>query len=141
MTLRDELLQATRVPRVPLFSSLVAGLQMAGFKVVPDSLWDELGDALLGFEEDWSALEMPFRLHENHQRSNCHEVWQFRLGYELVEEGVTTWVIPVEELLCLASGDPEYEDFVQITRFTFRGDYPSMLGAVAKLIDALKEER
>jgi len=139
MSLRDDLLAATGVPLVPQFSSLVAHLHMVGFKTVPDRLWDELGAALLAFEGDWSLLETPFELHENHDRSNYHEIWQYRLSGTHLEEGVTTWVVPVEELICLAADDEFYEDFVQITRFTFKGDYPSMLGAVAKLVDALKE--
>lgn len=140
MSMRDDLAVAVSVPPVPPFASLVAGLKMAGLTVIPDDMWNSVAAALLDFEGSWSELDVPLQLHEHHVRSGSHEDWQYRIGHRLVEPFRTVWAIPVEEFICLAADDPFYEDFTQLTRFTFVGTYSEMLGAVARLVDALKGE-
>jgi hypothetical protein len=43
MNTREKLRAAASAPKVPYWSGLVAGLVMAGAKIVPEDLWTELG--------------------------------------------------------------------------------------------------
>ncbi len=139
----NALVAATKYRRVPFFGQLTAGLVMAGFRIVPRDLWDDLarkfdyddydslpvGSVVLSDIEDgeeWNG----FVVRSNHSRSEQHEYWQNTI---LPEGDGEKWVIPVDEFECLAKGDEGWSDFVSITRLVFVGSESELRAAVAAL--------
>lgn len=140
MDTREKLRAAASVPEVPYWSGLVAGLAMAGAKIVPEDLWDEIGKwANAGDdddEDDRSFDLVGFKKHVNHARTDAHETWQNWLIHELVDEnpGKTVWVIPFDELSCLAAQDEMYCDLIDVIRFTFVGTEDELRATLAKAL-------
>jgi hypothetical protein len=146
MNTREKLRAAASAPKVPYWSGLVAGLVMAGAKIVPEDLWTELGEwANQAIEdelvEDFEELMLPgFKQHSNHARTESHETWQEDLVHELIlasidtNPGKTVWVIPISELSCLAADDEDYRDLTSILRFTFVGTEDELRAAVRQAL-------
>lgn len=129
MNTRGKLRAAASAAKVPYWAGLVAGLAMAGARIVPEDLWTRLGEWAnqdledLGVE-DFEELELPgFEQHSNHARTESHEAWQDELIRGLVERnpGKEVWVIPLDELSCLAADDEAHRDLISVLRFTFVG--------------------
>jgi len=130
MRIREQLNAAASVPEVPFWAQLVGNLSMLGFKVIPEDLWDEVGAAFVKSCENDGLPNVDQRIagwdwHTNHTRSCSHEVWQNDVfnGYP---QGANIWVIPVDELVCMAFDDNEAMDFVTLYRATFVGTEQEM---------------
>lgn len=136
MKIEDSLRAAAAVPQVPLWAGYVAGLAMAGAKIVPEDLWAAIGSWSNGEGADGEYPLYGFIREENHLRGEAHESWQDRLISEIREAnpGKTVWVIPVDELSCLAANDEQWVDMVSLERLIFVGDEDALRKAVAKLI-------
>jgi hypothetical protein len=128
--IREGMKVAATLPKIHFSATLAAHLVMAGFKLVPEDLWDKLSEKL-----DKIDLDLPvagdFKSEHNHMRSGDHEVWQCCCLPERYEEG--TWVIPCDELVEIQY-DGEYSDFVSLTRLMFTGTEEEMRKQVNILI-------
>lgn len=129
---RDDLRIAAGLPRVPFMAGLVAGMSMAGFRIVPEDLWDVIAEkaAKVDFWDSKACVE-GFTIERNHTRSEMHESWQGLTLPERYEPG--TWYVPVDELLELKFG-PNYCDFVSIVRLMCTGDESDLRAAVENLM-------
>lgn len=136
-TILKALQAAARAPvQETQIGDLVRNLAEAGMKIVPEDLWAELGSALSNILEEEGleavATKCGFVYQNNHCRSEEHTSWQPRMATEY------EWVVPVDELVCLAEDDEYACEFIEITRLFFNGDARAMRQACRKLIDAKK---
>lgn len=137
MDIREKIRAAAAVPEAPFWSGLVASLAMAGAKIVPEDLWDALGEWACDSEDpEGEATGAGFAYHENHARSESHESWQAYLVKEIrdTNPGKDVWLVPCDELACLAQDDEELRDLVSIERLSLVGTEQELRGAVARLI-------
>jgi len=132
MTIREKLRAAASVPEVPYWSALVAGLAMAGGRILPEDLWDSIGAFSIDSDGSEDATAYGFSHHENHSRGESHESWQDRMVRELrdANPGREVWFIPVDELVCLAAGDEGLRDMVSVERLSFVGSEEELRSAV-----------
>ena len=140
MTQRDDMLlalaAAAKTPRIDFFSQLTAGLVANGFTLVPQDLWEALTQKVLNDElldTDDGQMYRGFLVRTNHARSEQHEYWQTTIVPNTEEMSTPAWVIPVDEMVCLAYGDMDACDFVSITRLIFVGTEEELRAAVAAL--------
>jgi hypothetical protein len=138
---------AAQTPRIHFFGHLTAGLVAAGFTLIPQDLWVELSrkmrnDKLLDTHD--KQMYHGFLVRTNHARSEQHEYWQTTIApfafarttyFPQASPNEQTWVIPVDELICLAYGNMDACDFVSITRLLFVGTEEQLRAAVAALPD------
>lgn len=134
MMIKEMIRTAASVPTVPFWSQLVACLVMAGAKIVPEDLWDVIGKKIQNSDTAWCELAVPgFTTKENHARSESHELWSVTavqdFGHEPNDEK-TVWVIPINELACLAENNDTYDDFVSIYRLFFAGTEEELRTAI-----------
>jgi hypothetical protein len=143
---------AAGLPTVSFWALLVAIVPLAGGRIVPEDLWDLIGVKLINvpgstkgeefdgvYALDIVSETMPeygFEVVENHSRSNPHESWSFNLIQEKIEQnpGKDVWVLPVDEIVCLAMGADDYMDMVSLTRAIFIGSEQELRTALAAWI-------
>lgn len=144
--MRKAMEAALPAPKVPQFAGLVLGLTSAGAKIVPPDLWDGLAEALKEEEVLSERADMDgekigqFTAHTNHDRTENHEIWQPHFVSLLQEKAgrKTIWIVPVDELVCMAHGDEYACEFIRITRLSFVGTEREMRAAVKELLEMLK---
>jgi len=141
--MREAMVAALNPPRVDPFAGLVLGLTASGAKIVPPDLWDELAEALKAsgpYDEGGDGEVGQFCIHNNHNRSEAHEVWQPDFVSDLLEKAgrKTVWIVPADELTCMAYGDEFACDFVSLTRLSFVGTEKQMRSAVKDLVRELQ---
>lgn len=123
------------IPKVPFEYTLAAGMAMAGFRIVPEDLWDLLSEKLgvCGDEEEEEEDEdflrtraeaAGFTFVSNHIRGDAHDVWQGLTLADEFEDG--SWFVPINELV----GDDEC---ALVSRLMFSGSEEELREAVAKL--------
>lgn len=143
---KQEILLAMRAaaaaPKIPLWATLMAGPAMEGVRCVPEDLWERLGEAITSQAGDYDRLkdlaeEEGFRYHENHTRSDAHEIWQSslfgKLAASAARDGSTLWFVPCDELACLHEGADDLCDFVSVSRLSFEGSEDCLRAAVHNL--------
>ncbi len=144
--MRKAMEAALPAPKVPPFAGLVLGLTSAGAKIVPPDLWDELAEALkeeevLSERGDMDGEKVgQFEVHTNHDRTENHEVWQPDFVSRLQDKAgrKTVWIVPVDELVCMAYGDEYACEFIEIMRLSFVGTERQMRAAVKELLETFK---
>jgi hypothetical protein len=135
--MRAEFLAAADLPRLPRGVRLAAGLAMDGFKLPPGDVIDRLLSAGEGLEQ--ALRRVGFASYEHHVRDCDHEAWQ-SLELGLVERrsaaraGEPCWVLPWEELLCVALGDWDALDFASIRRYLYVGSAIELRAAVERAV-------
>jgi hypothetical protein len=138
LKMRAEFLAAADLPRLPRGVRLAVGLVMDGFRLPPEDVIDPMLQAGEGLEQ--ALGQVGFARYQHHVRDRDHETWQsFELGLvqrrSAARAGEPCWVLPWEELLCVALGDWEAIGFESITRYLYVGSIQELRLAVERAVE------
>jgi hypothetical protein len=110
---------------------------MDGLKLPPEDVIDRLLSAGEGLEQ--ALGRFGFARYEHHVRDCGHETWQ-SLEMGLVERraavrsGEPCWVLPWEELLCVALGGWEALGYESVRRYLYVGSVQEFKLAVERAV-------
>jgi len=128
-----DLVETMSVPEVPYWAQLAAMISMNGMKIIPIIFWDDVAQKLKKIndndEDYWNELKKAgFEVYSNHSRSEPHDYWHTTLA----KNNHGAWVVPVDELLCVAYDDTYAVDFASIVRAVFKGTEEELVEAIVK---------
>lgn len=118
--LNKELQTASKLPKIPHYMTFIAGLCMAGFRIIPEEYHKVLGEKFNKIDlELLLTADGVQMVYNNEWKSGPHYTWQNLTLPEKYPEG--TVVIPVNELQMLANGDMN-RSFASLCRIMIDGD-------------------